>query len=337
MALKNRQIRLAARPQGIPKESDFDLVEVDVPELNEDEFLLQINYLSVDPYMRGLIGPARTYMDPVGLGELMVGGAVGTVVRSRNPEYPEGDVLMGYAGWQEYVVSDGSGLERFDVSLGPMSTALGVLGMPGMTAYFGLLDIGALRAGETVFVSAAAGAVGSVVGQIAKLHGCRVVGSAGSDVKVAHLLEDLGFDAAFNYRTTADYLRALQESCPNGIDVYFDNVGGPLTDAVFKHIAIGARVVVCGQIDQYNTVEEAVGPRLLWHLIVKRARAEGFLVFQFADRFDQARRDLAQWLQEGKIVYRETVTDGIENAPRAFIGLFEGENIGKQLVRFAAP
>lgn len=331
--MKNRQIVLAARPDGVPKESDFRLVETNVSPLTEGQFLARTGYLSVDPYMRGRMSETESYADPVGLGEVMVGGAVGTIVESRHPDYKPGDVVVGYWGWQEYAISDGQGIERFDESLASMSTALGVLGMPGMTAYFGLLDIGRPKAGETVFVSGAAGAVGSVVGQIAKIKGCRAVGSAGSPAKVELLLDELGFDAAFNYKETRAYAEKLQELCPEGVDIYFDNTGGPITDAVFTRLNVHARVVVCGQIDQYNATRPPRGPRLLWHLIVKRARAEGFLVFDYAHRYREAQEQLAGWIKAGRIEYRETITDGLENAPRAFIGLFQGENLGKQLVR----
>lgn len=336
MADKNRQILLAARPEGLPKESDFKLVESPMPEPGEGQFLVKTNYLSVDPYMRGRISEAKSYAEPVAVGDLMVGGTVGTIVQSRHPSYREGEVVVGYWGWQEYAVSDGEGLQRFDVPGMPMSYALGVLGMPGMTAYFGLLDIGRPKPDETVFVSGAAGAVGSLVGQIAKIHGCRAAGSAGSAEKVDYLLTELGFDAAFNYREVDDYAAKLDEVCPGGIDVYFDNVGGKLTDAVFLRIKLGARIVVCGQIDQYNATRPPRGPRVLWHLIVKRARAEGFLVFDFASRFPEGQRAMARWIEQGKIKYRETIVDGLESAPKAFIGLFQGENIGKQLVRVAA-
>jgi len=331
--MTNRRIILAARPEGLPKESDFRLIESDVPAPGDGQFLVRINYLSVDPYMRGRISEIKSYADPVEVGDLMVGGTVGSVVESNHSDYRPGEVVVGYWGWQEYALSDGDGVHRCNTSLAPMSTALGVLGMPGMTAYFGLLEIGQPEAGGTVFVSAAAGAVGSVVGQIAKIKGCRVVGSAGSPTKIRHLVEELGFDAAFNYKEANDYGEKIQEMCPEGIDVYYDNVGGKLTDAVFLHINVGARIVVCGQIDQYNATRPPRGPRPLWHLIVKRARVEGFLVFDFAERYGEAQQQLAEWVREGKIKYRETVIAGLENAPRAFIGLFHGENLGKQLVR----
>ena len=335
MATENRQIVLAARPEGLPKPSDFRLVEAPVPEPAAGQFLVKTNYLSVDPYMRGRISEAKSYAEPVQIGQVMVGGTVGTVVESRHPHYQPGDVVVGYWGWQEYAVLTGQDVVRFDTTLAPMSTALGVLGMPGMTAYFGLLEIGNPRPGETVFVSGAAGAVGSLVGQIAKIQGCRAVGSAGSQQKVDYLTGELGFDAAFNYKEVKDYAAKFQEVCPKGIDVYFDNTGGPLTDAAFTQINIGARIVVCGQIDQYNATRPPRGPRLLWHLIVKQARAEGFLVFQFAKRFHEGQQQVAQWIKEGRVKYRESIVDGLEHAPEAFIGLFHGENLGKQLVRVA--
>ncbi|MEN6494012.1 MAG: NADP-dependent oxidoreductase [Thermoguttaceae bacterium] len=335
MPEKNRQIVLAARPEGMPKESDFRLIETDRPQPAEGQFLVRTHYLSVDPYMRGRISEAKSYAEPVALDEVMVGGTVGTVIESHHPRFRQGDTVVGYWGWQEYAVSNGDGVTHFHTDVAPMSTALGVLGMPGMTAYFGLLEIGRLKPGEQVFVSAAAGAVGSVVGQIAKLKGCYVAGTAGSDEKIDYLRNELGFDAAFNYKKTSDYDAQIQAVCPQGIDVYFDNVGGTMTDAAFLHLNVHARVVVCGQIDQYNATRPPRGPRLLWHLIVKRARAEGFLVFDFADRFPKAMHEMAQWLREGRIKYRQHIVDGLENAPRAFIGLFQGENIGKQLVRVA--
>lgn len=334
ITVKNRQIVLQTRPEGLPKETDFSLRESPIPSPAEGQLLVRTCYLSVDPYMRGRISEIKSYAEPVELGQVMVGGTVGTVVESRHPDYRSGEVVVGYWGWQEYAVCEPESVERFDTSLAPMTTALGVLGMPGMTAYFGLLSVGRPKAGESVFVSGAAGAVGSLVGQIAKIQGCRVAGSAGSQEKVDYL-EQLGFDAAFNYRAVQDYTTKIQEVCPKGIDVYFDNVGGPLTDAVFTLINLHARIAVCGQIDQYNATRPPRGPRLLWHLIVKRARVEGFLVSDFAARFPEARRQIADWIQEGKVRYRETVVDGLANAPRAFIGLFHGANLGKQLVRVA--
>ncbi|HVP46489.1 MAG TPA: NADP-dependent oxidoreductase [Bryobacteraceae bacterium] len=332
----NKQITLAARPSGMPKPDDFKLVESPVPEPGPGEFVVRILYVSVDPYMRGRMNDVKSYAPPVQIGEVMGAGAVGKVIASQNPQFQVGDVVEGFFGWQEYAVSNGTGVRKIDPSFAPVSTALGVLGMPGLTAYFGLLDIGKPRAGETVVVSGAAGAVGSLAGQIAKIQGCRVVGIAGSDSKVAWLRDEMGFDAAFNYKTTTNHTAKLAELCPKGVDVYFDNVGGAITDGVFPLINTGARIVVCGQIAMYNADKPETGPRLLWNLIVKQARAEGFLVFQFASRYAEGLKQMAEWLKAGKLKYGEQFVDGIENTPRAFIGMLQGENTGKQLVRVAS-
>lgn len=331
----NKQITLAARPVGFPKDSDFKLVEFPLPTPGRGEILVRALYLSVDPYMRGRMSSGKSYAPSVELGGVMVGGVVGQVVESNHPQFAPGEIVQGDFGWQQYAVSGGKGVRKVDPKLAPISTALGILGMPGLTAYFGLLEIGKPQLGETVVVSGAAGAVGSLVGQIAKIIGCHVVGIAGTDEKVRYVVEDLVFDNAFNYRSTANYYRKLIELCPNGIDVYFDNVGGAVTDAAVRLINVRARLVICGQISQYNLKRLEMGPRWLWALIVKQAKAEGFLVFQFSERFDQGLRQMAQWLQEGKLKYRENVVEGIENAPRAFIGMLKGENIGKQLVKVA--
>jgi len=331
----NKQITLAVRPVGFPKESDFRLVEAPVPTPGPGQFLVQSLYLSVDPYMRGRMTAAKSYAPPVELGGVMVGGVVGQVVESHHPRFAAGEIVEGYFGWQQYALSDGAGVRKVDPSLAPISTALGVLGMPGLTAYFGLLEIGKPQPGETVVVSGAAGAVGSLVGQIAKIQGCHVVGIAGTDEKVRHVVEELGFDSAFNYKSARNYRAKLKTLCPQGIDVYFDNVGGAITDAVIPLLNVRARLVICGQISQYNLERPEMGPRWLWALIVKQARAEGFLVFQFADRFEEGIRQMAQWLKEGKLKYRENIIEGLENAPRAFIGMLKGENIGKQLVKVA--
>jgi hypothetical protein len=332
----NKRIILAARPSGMPKPSDFKLVESPVPETGPGQILVRMLYVSVDPYMRGRMNDVKSYAPPVQIGEVMGAGAVGKVVASQNPQFQAGDVVEGFFGWQEYATSDGNGVRKLDPEVAPFSTALGVLGIPGLTAYFGLVDIGKPLAGETVVISGAAGAVGSIAGQIAKINGCRVIGIAGSDQKVAWLRDELGFDAAFNYKTTPNYVQKLNELCPKGVDVYFDNVGGDITDAVFRLISTGARIVVCGQIAQYNAEKPEIGPRLLWHLIVKQARAEGFLVFRYASRYAEGQKQLAEWLKAGKLKYREQFVDGIENTPRAFIGMLQGENTGKQLVRVAA-
>ena len=335
MATINKQITLAARPVGFPKESDFKLVESPLPTLGPGQMLVRALYLSVDPYMRGRMSSAKSYAASVELGGVMMGGVVGQVVESRHPQFAAGEIVQGMFGWQQYAASDGEGVRKVDPKLAPISTALGVLGMPGMTAYFGLLEIGKPQPGETVVISGAAGAVGSLVGQIAKIVGCHTVGIAGTEEKVRYVVEELKFDSAFDYHSTANYHRRLTELCPQGVDVYFDNVGGALTDAVVRLINVRARLVICGQISQYNLRRPETGPRWLWALLMKQARAEGFLVFQFADRFEEGLRQMARWFQEGKLKYRESIIEGIENAPRAFLGMLKGENIGKQLVKVA--
>jgi NADPH-dependent curcumin reductase CurA len=329
----NRQFVLAARPIGMPKESDFRLVETPIPALADGQILLHSIFLSIDPYMRGRMNGVRTYADPVNIGQLMVGGTVGKVVQSMNSHFRVGDIVVGYWGWQEYAVSDGAGLQKLDASVAPVSTALGVLGMPGMTAYFGFLDICEPKAGETMVISGAAGAVGSLVGQIAKIKGCRAIGIAGTDEKVSRIVDELGFDAGFNYKTTADYIAKLKELCPNGIDCYFDNVGGDVTDAVLPLLNLYARISVCGQISQYNNeAKPVIGVRPYMTLLSKQARAEGFIITRFMDRFPEGMAQMGQWIKQGKLKYREHVVDGFENMPRALIAVLKGENTGKMLV-----
>lgn len=332
----NRQITLAARPVGYPKESDFNLVEVPIPTPEEGEVLVKTLYLSVDPYMRGRINAAKSYAANVEIDEIMVGSVIAQVVESKHPNVEVGDIVNAGIGWQEYGTAAGDHLRKIDPTIAPISTGGGILGMPGLTAYFGLLEVGKLQERETVFVSGAAGAVGSVVGQIAKIKGCRVVGSAGTDEKVAYIVDELGFDDAFNYKEVTDYHEELQRLLPDGIDVYFDNVGGTITDAVFLNLRIKGRVVICGQISQYNLEKPETGPRFLWHMITKRARIEGFLVSEFADQHAEALVEMSEWLRQGKLKYRETIEEGgIENAPAAFISMLKGGNIGKQLVKIA--
>jgi NADPH-dependent curcumin reductase CurA len=333
MPTMNRRITLAERPVGMPKESDFRLEESPMPHPAGGEVLVQALYLSVDPYMRGRLTGVTTYARGLDLGEVIVGGVVGRVVESSDPRYSAGDTLEGMLGWQEYAVAPAKALRKIDPAAGPISSALYVLGMPGLTAYFGLLEICRPQAGETVVVSGAAGAVGSLVGQIARIKRCRAIGIAGSNEKVRFLIKELGFDGAFNYREAPDYDAKLKELCPNGVDVYFDNVGGAITDAVMRRIASHARVAVCGQISQYNAMEPQTGPRWLSQLVVRQAKVEGFLVSQFAGRFEAGLKQLSTWLKEKRLRYREDVVNGLENAPRAFIRMLEGKNIGKQLVR----
>jgi len=321
----------------MPKESDFELVVGTIPAVAEGQVLVRTLFLSVDPYMRGRMTGVRTYADPVDIGQVMIGGTVGEVVESKNPNFHRGDVVAGFWGWREYAISDGAGLQKLDTSIAPPSTALGVLGMPGMTAYFGFLDICQPKPGETVVVSGAAGAVGSLVGQIAKIKGCRAVGIAGTDEKVAWITKELGFDAGFNYKTTENYFEKLKELCPNGVDCYFDNVGGPVTDAVLPLLNVYARISICGQISQYNVAKPEPGVRPYVYLLTKQARAEGFIVTQFAERYAQGRAQMAQWIKEGKLKYREHFVDGFENTPRALIGVLQGDNAGKMIVRVGQP
>jgi len=331
----NRQILLAASPVGMPKESDFQLAESPMPHPAGGEVLVRELYLSVDPSIRGRLSGLATFAKSVHTGEVIVGGAVGQVVESNDPRFAPGDIAEGMLGWQEYAVASAKTLRKVDGGCNPITTSLYVLGLPGLTAYFGLLDICHPQPGETVVVSGAAGAVGCLVGQIAKLKRCRVIGITGSDQKVDFITRELGFDGGFNYKDTPDFHSRLKALCPNGVDVYFDNVGGTITDEVMRLISNRARVAVCGQISQYNSANPEIGPRWLGQLVAKQARVEGFQVYQFADRFEAALHQLSTWLRQGKIHYREEVVVGLENAPRAFIGMLQGRNMGKQLVKLA--
>ena len=328
----NRRIVLAARPAGYPEPQHFRLEEVPIPQPREGEVLVRVIWLSLDPYMRGRMREGPSYAAPVAIGGVMTGGVVGRVIDSRSPEIEVGDIVEGSLGWQEYEVSTPGALRKVDPGLAPISTAIGVLGMPGMTAYFGFLEVGAPEVGDTVVVSAASGAVGQIVGQIARIMGLRVVGTAGSDDKVDFILNELGFDAGINYKTE-DVDSALAAACPNGIDVYFDNVGGFVTDAVMQQLNVHGRISVCGQISQYNLAEPELAPRNIGLLIQKQAKMEGFLVFNFAHKHEHARERMAGWIRSGELRYREDIVEGLQNAPGAFIGMMTGENFGKLLVR----
>jgi NADPH:quinone reductase len=335
---KNKAILLARRPAGMPSEDDFRVVEEEMPRPAEGEVLIRTLYLSVDPYMRGRMNDRKSYVAPFALGEAITGGVVGRVVESRAEGFEAGDTVVGMLGWRLYNVArpdraNPVAVTKVDPRRAPVTTALGVLGMPGLTAYFGLLDIGRPREGETVVVSGAAGAVGTIVCQIAKLKGARVVAVAGSDEKTRYLTDELGADAAVNYKTSADLRRELHGACPRGVDVYFDNVGGEVSDAVHALINHGARVVVCGQISLYNLERPDVGPRVQPLLLVNSALMRGFIISDYAPRFAEGLAQLAGWLSEGRLRYAETITEGFEQAPRAFLGLFAGENLGKQLVK----
>jgi NADPH-dependent curcumin reductase CurA len=331
----NKKIILASRPAGMPSADNFEIVETEVPEPRDGEVLIRTQYLSVDPYMRGRMSDRKSYVEPFAVGEAVTGGVVGEVVESRADGFAAGDTVTGMLGWQLYTVARGDGgeIRKVDPRVAPVTTALGVLGMPGLTAYFGLLDIGRPVEGETVVVSGAAGAVGTLVCQIAKIKGCRVVAVAGSDEKNKYLTEELGADAAVNYKTAADLPGALRDACPRGVDVYFDNVGGKVSDAVTLLINKGARSVICGQISLYNLEQLAVGLAVQPFLLVKSALMQGFIVTDYAPRYAEGLGALGRWLAEGKLKYAENIVEGFENTPRAFLGLFTGENLGKQLVK----
>jgi hypothetical protein len=332
-ALRNRQVRLKARPDGIPQAEHFEIVDAPVGEPGAGQIVVRNHYLSVEPAMRGWVSSVGNYSEPVPIGGVMRAFAVGRVVASRSAAYGVGHVVTGLFGWQEHAVVDASAVQRrVDELQLPMSTALGVLGLNGLAAYFGLLEIGQPRPGETVVVSTAAGAVGSCVGQIAKLAGARTVGIAGGPQKTALCRDDFGFDEAIDYR--AGNLDAeLARACPKGIDVYFDNTAGAISDAVLGHLAVGARVVVCGTASIASWNPAPLGPRVERHLLVKRARMQGFLVFDYAARYPECLIRLTEWVKAGSIRYREDILDGIEQAPDAIAGLYRGDNLGKCLIR----
>jgi len=329
----SKEIRLKNRPIGLPEESDFELAEAAVPEVGDGEILVQNIYMSVDPYMRGRMYDRKSYFPPFQIGNALEGAGVGRVIESKNGSFNVGDYVLSGLGWREYFVSSGDGLTRIDPSLAPVSAYLGAVGMTGVTAYVGLLHIGELKEGNTVFVSAAAGAVGSMVCQIAKLKGCYVVGSAGSDEKVSWLVEEAGIDAAFNYKTTDDVIAEVGKYFPKGIDVYFENVGGVHLEAALEHMNANGRIVMCGMISVYNAVKPVPGPVRLSYVISKKLTMKGFIVRDHYDKIGQFYADMGKWIAEGKIKWKETIIDGIENAPQAFIGLFKGENFGKMIVK----
>lgn len=326
------RILLASRPEGLPTEDNFTVETAPVPEPGPGQVLVRSILLSLDPAMRGWMDDRRSYVPPVGLGEVMRGLAVGEVVASEDPDFEPGQRVSGVIGWQEYAALPGSEVTAVPDNV-PLELALGPLGMTGMTAYFGLLDVGEPTEGETVLVSGAAGAVGSLVGQIAKIKGCRVVGVAGSDEKCAWLTDGLGFDAAVNYKTAEDLHASLREACPSGVDVYFDNVGGPLLDLALSLLNLRGRVVICGAISIYNATEPPPGPANYLSLLVNRGRMEGFIVFDYARRYGEAVAALSQWIGEGRIEARFDVVDGLTNAPQALLRLFDGSNEGKLMVR----
>jgi NADPH-dependent curcumin reductase CurA len=330
--LVNAQCRLAARPVGLPQSSDWSYVEEPAPEPDDGTFRVQVEYLSLDPAMRAWMNPGRSYVPPVEIGEVMRAAGIGRVIDSRHPDYEVGEHVYGVFGVQRYAISDGSGVTRVDTSLAPAPVHLGVLGISGLTAYFGLLDIGRPEPGQTVVVSGAAGSVGSLVGQIARIQGCRAIGIAGGPDKCRWLVEELGFDAAIDYKA-GDLRAALKASAPDGVDVFFDNVGGEVLDEVLRRLARGARVVISGAVSQYNATEPPRGPANYMQLLVTRSSMTGFVIFDYAKRFGEGAAQLAQWLQSGELRSREDVVHGdVDQFPDVLLRLFRGENTGKLIL-----
>jgi NADPH-dependent curcumin reductase len=327
----NRQIVLKSRPAGAPALDNFELLQRPVPDPGDGEVLLRTRYLSLDPYMRGRMSAAKSYAKSVEIGEPMVGATISEITMSRNSRFAVGDIVLGYGGWQDYARSNGAGLRKLDPAVAPLTTALGVLGMPGMTAYAGLLDIGQPKSGETVVVAAASGAVGSVVGQIAKIKGCRAIGIAGGLDKCRYVVQELGFDVCVDHRTP-DFVRQLEAACPAGVDVYFENVGGAVQQAVWPLLNDFARIPVCGLVAQYNSSTPIPGPDM-FSVLRKRLTMRGFIVWDFAAKEPDFLREVGDWVRSGRLKYREDVVDGLENAPAAFLGMLQGRNFGKLLVK----
>ncbi|MEM7798815.1 MAG: NADP-dependent oxidoreductase [Chloroflexota bacterium] len=335
-SIVSREYRLKRRPVGLPTVDNFELASVALPDPQEGEFLVKNHYLSVDPYMRGRMIDRPSYAPPWQIGQVMEGGAIGEVIASQHPDFMVGQYVIANTSWREYYIGNGIGTGRVDPNVAPLSAWLGTAGMPGRTAYFGLLDIGRPQRGETVFVSGAAGAVGSVVCQIAKLKGCRVIGSAGSDSKVEWLKNEIGVDGAINYRqyaTSGELIRAVKALAPDGIDIYFENVGGMHLEAAMALLNINGRIPVCGMISGYNDTSPTPGPSNLFNIIGKRLLLKGFIVSDYDSQIGDFYRDMGSWLKSGEIKLQETIVEGIENMPQAFIGLFTGENLGKMVVK----
>src|SRR5437867_5603502 len=335
----NRQWVLAARPKGTVKETDFTFHESELPQIQDGQILARVLFLSLDPAMRGWMNDRPSYIAPVRLAEVMRGAGIGQVVESRNPDFKPGDYVVGLLGWQDYAVVTGGGplgVRKIQPSGFPLTLWLSVLGITGLTAYFGLLDVGKPQAGETVVVSSAAGATGSVAGQIAKIQGCRVVGIAGGSEKCRWLEQEAGFDASIDYKTQ-NVEQRLREKCPQGIHIYFDNVGGDTLNAALAVLALRGRVVLCGGISRYNEEHPGPGPANYLNLVIQRGRMEGFIILDYASRFQAGTQQLAEWVKSGKIKFKEDIQEGLENAPRTLLRLFEGKNFGKQLLKVADP
>ncbi|HZI69002.1 MAG TPA: NADP-dependent oxidoreductase [Hanamia sp.] len=328
-----KQIVLSNRPKGLPSKDDFRTEKITLPQLKNDEVLIKAKYFSVDPYMRGRMNDAKSYTPPYKIEEPIVGGGIGKVLESKSNHFKKDEIVQGHFPWATEFIAKAENLQKINTALAPAPYYLGILGMPGLTAYFGLIHIGKPKEGETVVISGAAGAVGIVVGQIAKLKGCRVVGIAGSDEKINMLMNEFQFDEAINYKTTSDMKKAIGVACPNGVDIYFDNVGGSISDAVISHINFHARIVLCGQISLYNSTEVPTGPRLQPMLLTRSALMQGFIVGNFKDRFREGIEQLSQWVKDGKLKYKETTIEGFDKLPEAFLGLFSGENKGKMVVK----
>lgn len=328
----NTQLKLAERPLGVPTPSTWKIEKSPIPTPADGQFVVKIEYISLDPAMRGWINDARSYIPPVQIGEVMRAGSVGQVTESKHPDFQKGDYVYGHGGVQQFVLTNGKGWYKVDPKIAPLPMFLGTLGMPGFTAYFGLLEHGMPKAGETVLVSGAAGAVGSLVGQIAKIKGCRAVGIAGGEEKCKYLLEELGFDGAIDYKNE-NVKAGIKRECPKGVDVYFDNVGGDILDAALTRINMHARIVICGAISQYNNTTPVKGPSNYLSLLVNRARMEGFVVFDHTKNYGEAAQEMGGWIKEGKLKSKEDIYEGIENFHETFLRLFSGEKLGKLVLK----
>lgn len=330
--MTTKQIILASRPKGMPVLENFKTKDLELKEIMDNEVLLEAMCFSVDPYMRGRMNDAKSYAPPFEIGKPITGGVIAKVIKSKSLNFKENDIVTGNLPWQQHCIATATGIIKIDTSIAPASYYLGILGMPGLTAYFGLMQIGKPEKGETVVVSGAAGAVGLVVGQIAKLQGCRVIGIAGSEEKIALLKEEFGFDEVINYKTCTDLKKAISDACPKAVDIYYDNVGGEISDAVISNINFNARIVLCGQIALYNSTEIPMGPRLQPMLLTRSVLMQGFIVGNYQSQFSEGSKQLAAWVKEGKLKYKETSVKGFDKLPAALLGLFEGDNIGKMIV-----
>lgn len=330
--MTTKQIILVSRPKGLPTEENFRIEDFELPSVQDGEVLLEGMYYSVDPYMRGRMNDAKSYAPPFETGQPISGGVVARVKESKSDDFKIDDIVTGNLPWRKQMIASGKGIQKIDAAIAPPSYFLGILGLTGLTAYFGLMYIGKPKPGETVVVSGAAGTVGMAVGQIAKIQGCYVVGIAGSDEKIKSLKKGFGFDDAINYKNTADMKKAIAKACPKGVDIYFDNVGGEISDAVISNINFHARIPLCGQISLYNATEVPIGPRLQPILLTRSVLMQGFIVSNFQEHFPEGIKHLAHWLKEGKLQYSETIVHGFEKLPDAFLGLFSGKNTGKMIV-----